>query len=337
MINTLTIAAVVLLSAALIRVSVRGSSLGLDFNREATVPLRAILALLVVLGHLWSGTGRCCDILRTLACGQSAVSVFFFMSGYGYEKSLQEKGEDYLDGLFLRTLRKLLVPMLLAAQVYYLVMLFSSNDFSPLEQLIGYVHGRTGFLPYSWYVFKLFLLLVVFIFCRKRCGVVGIWAVVVAEMVIFRYVLCWQAAWWVSDLGFPVGLTFAALEPRLRRGLQRHPIGIYALALVLMALVLAVSVSVSPKTSMILTRLPNLLLGPVFALVLYEFRFFGLHWLGTIAYEIYLCQGVFVAPLAGFHLPVWGHVVCAYMGTIGLAFAVHWISAWALTNQEAKL
>lgn len=127
----------------------RGSALLREFDRSATVPLRGILVLLVILGHLWSGTGRCCDVLKALACGQSVVCVFFFMSGYGYEKSLRGKGERYMNGLFRRTLKKLLVPMALASLVYSLGMLFLADDFHPLQELAGYAHGLTGFLPYS--------------------------------------------------------------------------------------------------------------------------------------------------------------------------------------------
>ena len=111
-----------------------------------------------------------------------------------------------------------------------------------------------------------------FIVYRRKCGLIGVWIAVAVAMAFFRYALRWQVPWWASDLSFPIGMTFAALEPWLRHVLARRPTRTYASALVLMGLVLALSVLVSPKSSMILVRLPNYLLGPAIAFSLYEFR-----------------------------------------------------------------
>ena len=55
------------------------------FDKSATMPLRAILMLLVIIHHLrFNGQ-------VALGLGASAVSIFFFMSGYGMVKQWKTK------------------------------------------------------------------------------------------------------------------------------------------------------------------------------------------------------------------------------------------------------
>ena len=60
------------------------------FDKDATTPLRFILAVFVAITHLpW---------LTPLKLGTPAVVVFFFISGCGMVKSYLAKGDKYLDG-----------------------------------------------------------------------------------------------------------------------------------------------------------------------------------------------------------------------------------------------
>lgn len=326
MINTLTVAAVVSLLCCIVSISLRGPRL-LEFDRESTVPLRGIMALLVIIGHLWGASGRTSEWLKLFMCGNSAVAVFFFMSGYGYEKMVFVKGAGYLDGLFPRTLKKLVIPLMLATATYCLVTNFYVGNFRPLKLLLGYGHGGTGFLPHSWYVYKLLFFALGFSLIRRRFGMSGVWLFTAVAVVIFQFVFKWRGWWYASDWAFPVGMTFAAFEPKLRAWISRRPRSVYLSMLVLFGIAVTVSSLVSPKQSMFLARLPNFLLGPVFALTLYEFRLPKLAWLGAISYEIYLCQGVFEFSLWKIGMPLWAYVVAAYVGTVLLAWLVHIASA----------
>lgn len=326
MINTLTVAAAVSLLCCIVSISLRGPRL-LEFDRESTVPLRGIMALLVIIGHLWGASGRTSEWLATFKCGGSAVAVFFFMSGYGYEKMMSVKGAGYLNGLFPRTLKKLVVPLLLATVAYCLVTYFYVGNFRPLKLLLGYVHGGTGFLPHSWYVYKLLFFALGFSLIRRRFGQSGIWLFTAVTVTAFQFVLKWRGWWFGSDWSFPVGMTFAAFEPKIRALISRRPLLTYFTLLVMLGIAMAISVQILPKQSMFLTRLPNYLLGPAFALALYEFRLPKLAWLGTISYEIYLCQGVFEFSLWKIGMPLWAYVVAAYVGTVLLAWLVHIASA----------
>ena len=85
------------------------------FDRDATVPLRAILAYCVVTRHI--------PPYEFLNLGTIAVSVFFFISGYGIQKSA-ERCECYLHGMVGRHCIKLLVPFFICAIPYFVRLVF---------------------------------------------------------------------------------------------------------------------------------------------------------------------------------------------------------------------
>ena len=67
-----------------------------DFNKQATIPLRGWLALAVVVGHVDTAMGCPISFFRHFHWEASAVAVFFFMSGYGYARSVTEKSSAYM-------------------------------------------------------------------------------------------------------------------------------------------------------------------------------------------------------------------------------------------------
>ena len=73
------------------------------FTMEATLPLRGVLAIGIVIHHI---SLRVVDAIpgdmwifpQFQFWGAPIVAVFFFLSGYGLMVSLITKGENYLDG-----------------------------------------------------------------------------------------------------------------------------------------------------------------------------------------------------------------------------------------------
>ena len=77
------------------------------FNVDRTLSLRGILVLLIVLHHLSGVTSfpGLSPSFRMLVSqftffGGGAVSMFFFISGYGLMASLHKKGKIYLDSFY---------------------------------------------------------------------------------------------------------------------------------------------------------------------------------------------------------------------------------------------
>ena len=96
------------------------------FSKEATLPLRGVLALLIVFHHIslrltyMVPKDAKVNYLRDFSdWGEPIVSVFFFLSGYGIIKSYQKKGKSYLEGFFSGRLLRLMVPFIICCICYY--------------------------------------------------------------------------------------------------------------------------------------------------------------------------------------------------------------------------
>lgn len=126
------------------------------FDISHTLPLRGILAILVVLCHLDTVVSAQTKILMPFHMATPAVAVFFFMSGYGLMLSFTKKGCSYLQNFILKASIKLLMP-LLATTCLYQGLLFILGDFSFEKILIDLASGIETPLIHSWYVYALFL------------------------------------------------------------------------------------------------------------------------------------------------------------------------------------
>lgn len=100
----------------------KGKRLPGDFSVEATLPLRGLLAVGIVLHHISQRVGQAVPDVWGLSqfefLGAPIVAVFFFLSGYGLMKSLRVKGTSYLDGFLRKRMTKVLLPLLLCSLVY---------------------------------------------------------------------------------------------------------------------------------------------------------------------------------------------------------------------------
>lgn len=85
-----------------------------DFNSKATLPLRGLLAIGIILHHL-SLTyqfNECINVFHISPIfyfremGGPIVAIFFLITGYGLSKSLQIKGTSYLSGFLKKDWEK---------------------------------------------------------------------------------------------------------------------------------------------------------------------------------------------------------------------------------------
>ena len=97
--------------------------MGVQFSKQATVPLRGLLATGIVLHHLSlrlvEASPDCSWIWSQFSFwGAPIVAVFFFLSGYGLMVSLITKGQKYLDGFLKKRLLKIVLPLVLCSIVF---------------------------------------------------------------------------------------------------------------------------------------------------------------------------------------------------------------------------
>lgn len=280
-----------LLIASCVRL-VRRKTLGV-FDKSAVQPLRGLLALLVVLGHSFDAKE-----MSQYSFAYSAVSIFFFISGYGLmQKRLRADGKPLCGG-FLHAFAKL-TPAFLIASVAYSVWIVFRGGTVPLWHNI--VTGSSSLpIPFTWYVPAIFALYGIFYLsdriCRKDktmlvCAIIG----VAFYWVLTALVFGWPFYWWKAVGGFVAGLVIALNEGRLRNVLAKSPRMVFMTAALVLLGICGLACSAYFPLRFAADHLFLAVLGPVVVLAMYELRiprFFG--FFGVISYEMYIVHGAFV-------------------------------------------
>ena len=299
----------------------RGVCGRVDFDKEATMPLRAILALLVVLHHTW--------VSSWLSFGTYAVSVFFFLSGYGMAKSFNSKGKKYLQGLLSRYAVKLFLPYALCVVLNLFIKAIFFRDGSEDFSVIWREGNFYPVLPFSWYPWALLVFAMIFVcayrFSTKGKRLLGIGAGLAAYYIAVRYCLLWHSSWYLNTWAFLVGCAYAEAEDEWTRCLLT--IGRKLMLSLAVVFSLCMSGAIFFSAVPILSECGYAFLGLVVVCVLLCHplpRWRWLCWLGTISYEIYLVHGV-VLLFAPRFSSVRIMLPCMFGATIGVAFVFHWI------------
>lgn len=297
----------------------------LKFDKKATLPLRGILVLLVVVGHSLGAV----DLGRYSLAFQS-VAVFFFISGYGLMQKRLRAGGNPLRGGFRHAVVKLL-PTFLFASVAYMVYVSLRGGSVPLTRNI--VKGSSSLpIPFTWYVPAIFALYGIFylsdLICRKDkamlvCATLG----VAFYWVLTAFIFKWPFYWWKAVGGFVSGLLFAANEVRLRGAIEKSPIAGCIIAALLFVGIYGLDCVGYFPIRFVADHLFLMALGPLVALVLYGIRIpkaFGA--VGLISYEMYITHGAFVWNLqhafSSKTLYVGVIVICAAVTGVALKFVV---------------
>lgn len=103
--------------------------------------------------------------------GGGAVSMFFFISGYGLMASLHKKGKIYLDSFYKKRFLKLLPPLLIATCIFICIRMCFEH-LSAWNICYEMTLGNPP-LPNSWYMYALFILYIFFhaVFPYAECKV----------------------------------------------------------------------------------------------------------------------------------------------------------------------
>lgn len=117
-----------------------------SFDKESLLPLRGLMAIMIIFCHLSSKTGGHLDICYSW--GEPVVAVFLFISGFGFMKSNMHK-DNYLNGFMFKRIKSVLVPYLVCALLYQPIMYCISGT---LPILNGGYDISDSLLPTSWYI-----------------------------------------------------------------------------------------------------------------------------------------------------------------------------------------
>lgn len=268
------------------------------FGKEQTLPLRAILAIGIILHH----TGYC--LFNNW--GGVIVAIFFLLSGYGLISSYNRKGDMYLNGFFRRRVIPILIPFIIAIivwQVYLRIM--GDNDYC-IRKLSDLLRGDTSIiLPTSWFVFAILLVYLDFYFIAKIFKHPKTVAVAFASSIVFailffvylRLKFQFISSWFISSIGLIEGALFAGYEKSIRPFFASHRVGFCSLSLLCVAVVYGLS-QVTQYYHLALNAIAPLAVIEL-VLILGTGNSVVLNYIGKISLEIYLVQGIVLRVIGG--------------------------------------
>ncbi len=195
----------------LILLPIRGYQKWGGFSTRSTQYLKLILTLAILWHHMPSIGFPILDRLGGIV-GRYGVSIFFFLSGFGLMKGLLTQGkEQYFASFFRKRFSKLLIPLSLVF-CCYAIFNYQALTFSNL--ISNWKHG-TNFVSYSYFVEELctlyLLFFIIFRFASIRVGLILSWLSAIALMGCYIH-LDYHEHWWISTLGFPMGISLALIK-----------------------------------------------------------------------------------------------------------------------------
>lgn len=303
-----TSALLMLLLLVCLIVSERKDYKGLcSFDKTTTLPLRGLLALLVVSHHLGQRTDIYPLSAFTTGIGFQTVAAFFFISGYGLCVSYLVKGRSYLDGFLQKRMGKLL-PKFIVLTIgmvlgYYF---FSSMDLS--MQVAKITCGWTP-LPHSWFIYAILYVYLVFYLCAlafespKYVGILFTVAIIL-YIALFSKVFHFSSYWYVTIISVNLGYFVALYEERLEK-LFNHKFAFYSAlaALLFIAYCTMVKNRIGGLVTFASTEVWILVQAISVYAIVRTLGFLRWKWLckmGVFSLELYLVHGI---PLEiGLHL-----------------------------------
>ena len=271
------------------------------FGKADTMPLRGLLALVVMFSHLDTKTQFAVPALHFVHWATPAVAVFFFLSGYGLVKShaaAESSGRlpGYWPAFWKRSLARLLVPLLVVGTLWAATRFFVQD--LPLHVFIRRLPRFVLHPPFAWYVWAQLafygFFFLSFRFFGRRWRVAAVCVMTLAYFLVMKYAIGTIVFYWITSMSFAVGVVFSTNEEKVRAAVLKFPVSIYLSVAVTAAAFLAVR-------EFGFWRIPtreafHLVIGPSFALLFYAFEWLRrvrpLAFVGAVSYEVYLLHGV---------------------------------------------
>ena len=132
---------------------------------------RGLFAFVVILHHLASSVDAGVLFSHFKYVGVYAVAFFFFLSGYGLQKSYIIKSEIYRKGFLLKRIPVVLIPYVFIIAMYWLMNLLLDRYYSIQDIFHSFIVGMP-IAANSWFIVDILFFYVVFWFlmlvCKKK-------------------------------------------------------------------------------------------------------------------------------------------------------------------------
>lgn len=263
---------------------------------EATLSLRGLLAIWVILIHLGQSNQVGSVFGLVSRTGHLAVAVFFFLSGYGLQKQHMTR-ENYAKGFLRKRLLGVVLPYAVVTVLYWSYFLWLGRGYGLVDVLEQFAAGKP-LVSYSWYILAVITFYAAFYLLMRLCGkrysvmLLGgvVWfAVYTAVCVALKF----SEVWYVSGFAAVVGMLWAVYQSKIDAFLaKRWLVGLVAsIAAVVTCTLLGQETGV---VGMVFKVAASSVFPVVVVLLLQKIRLGNplLRLLGGISMELYLMQGL---------------------------------------------
>lgn len=276
-------------------------------SKDNSICLKGILAVCVLVCHLYGTSGLFkgslfgAIILQSL--GELAVSVFFFLSGYGLMYSYKIKKDDYLK----KFVRKRIIPFYII--IFYLAIVYTVfhillNDNITIEMFVKALTFGGGIVSNGWYLQVQLLLYIIFYLICKIFKRTHVQLIIVAFIeVLYCMIMMFfdlPAYWYQSVLTFALGTIWAAYKDKIdgylvRAGKKSTVLLAGAGIMFIIAFLARYKID-----GVVLNKIFSMTVNIFFVVFVMLFIYFVrinfklTRWLGKISLEIYVVQGIFL-------------------------------------------
>ena len=196
-----------------------------SLSLERCLPLRGLMALVVLIHHLAQNTDSGALLRVYLNVGALPVSVFFFLSGYGLMRGAMTRSA-YGRGFILRHVPPLAALLLAVLGLFSLLYAAMSRPLG-LSALFGRILSGDPILVILWYVMVLILFYIAFgVFARLFPGRPGKLLAAMACFCLSYQGVCLcrtVGQWWYNSCQLlPLGMAWALYEERIDALLKKR-------------------------------------------------------------------------------------------------------------------
>lgn len=240
------------------------------------------------------------------------------MSGYGLTLQYGKAGDGFFQNFFSKRYTKLLIPYIVAWLLYFSL----SGNYSVDAWLERVLTGE-NIIPFAYFVEELALFYALYYICFRflssHYAMLLMFALTLGLMCSF-YFMGWNDHWWISSLGFPLGI----LVCRYRHYFCRlNAVSILWTALSVALLVWARDSALYLRVlcfALLLVPSACFLLSMIFPAIKWA-TYSPLQYLGKISYETYIFQGIALMLLLPYSLEVNALLIGGVAVVLGFVFS----------------
>lgn len=304
--------------------------------------LRGISAITIVLHHVAINlkVGGIFHLFTKV--GFFVVCIFFFLSGYGLQKSNIVK-DDYRKNFLRKRIPQVLIPYIVVNFFFLGMYTILGSKYSFGDIVTGIASGTT-IVPYSWYIICILLFYIAYwllmtIFKKNYVGII-VGAIIYYVLYVAFCILMGYGNWWYnSTILLIVGMIWATYEDRITKFISDHYLFVLCLIILIFCMyeVCDAKIKGVGKLAAVIGSVPGICTTLLIVLIMMKVHFGNsiTNKLGSISFEIYMLQGVMIESLIRIDAIkeiAFLYTILVLTGTFALGYGLHYVMKPVMTH-----